>query len=145
MSAADTMKTYFATSFAFYLKTHYYHWNIEGEDFPQYHKLLEDAYVEVYSALDAAAEFIRTLGQYAPGSFNRFIELSRVQDATTVPPAKDMLQQLLTDNAKVLETIRDAYDSAEAEGEHGLSNFLADRQAAHKKLQWFLMSTLKNS
>jgi len=143
MSAVDAMRTYFATSFAFYLKTHYFHWNIEGENFPQYHKLLEEIYTDVYGAVDPAAEFIRTLGQYAPGSLNRFIELSRVQDTTSVPAARDMMQQLLADNSKVLETIRDAYDAAESEGEHGLSNFLADRQAAHKKWQWFLQSTIK--
>ena len=143
MTAVDSLKTYFATSFAFYLKAHYYHWNIEGENFPQYHSLLETIYSDVYGSIDATAEFIRTLGQYAPGSFDRFEELSRVKGSNTIPPARDMLTQLASDNKTVITCIEDAYEAAEAEGEHGLSNFLAERQTAHKKWQWFLESTLR--
>ena len=31
----ERMKVVLADSFAFYLKAHYYHWNVEGINFPQ--------------------------------------------------------------------------------------------------------------
>ena len=34
------MKVALATAFTYQLKAHYYHWNVEGPDFPQYHELL---------------------------------------------------------------------------------------------------------
>jgi starvation-inducible DNA-binding protein len=30
---ADLLKTYLASTFAYYLKAHYFHWNVEGPDF----------------------------------------------------------------------------------------------------------------
>ena len=36
----QALKIAFATEYAFYLKAHYFHWNVEGADFYQYHKFL---------------------------------------------------------------------------------------------------------
>ena len=34
------MKIAFATEFSFYLKAHFYHWNVEGPDFQEYMAVL---------------------------------------------------------------------------------------------------------
>lgn len=141
---AQLMKRVLANSFAFYLKAHNYHWNVEGPDFKEYHDLFSGIYEEVYDSVDTAAEFIRTLGSYAPGSFSRFSQLSNIEDETKIPTARVMIERLLSDNEIVLASIKETYDAAEAAGEHGLSNFLAERQAAHKKHAWMLNATLKN-
>jgi len=141
---AQLMKRVLANSFAFYLKAHNYHWNVEGPDFKEYHDLFGGIYEEVYGSVDTAAEFIRTLGSYAPGSFSRFSQLSNIEDETKIPTARVMIERLLSDNEIVLASIKETYDAAEAAGEHGLSNFLAERQAAHKKHAWMLNATLKN-
>ena len=33
----EQMKVALASTFAFYLKAHNFHWNVEGPNFPQYH------------------------------------------------------------------------------------------------------------
>lgn len=138
------LKQMFANSFAFYLKAHNYHWNVEGPDFKQYHDLFGGIYEEVYGSLDTAAEYIRTLDSYAPGSFSRFAQLSEIEDETKVPTSRVMFERLLADNETLLASIKKAYDLAEAAGDHGLSNFLAERQAAQKKHAWMIRATLKN-
>lgn len=137
------LKKALANTFAFYLKTHNYHWNVTGPDFPQYHKFLEGIYEEVYGSVDQFGEEIRALGDYAPGSFARFAELSDIQDETMVPPAMGMLERLSADNQVVLASIEKAYELAEREHKHGLSNFLAEREDAHSKHAWMLASTIK--
>ena len=54
-----------------------------------------------------------------------------------------MLAELLHDSEKIAKFMKIVFDLAEAHGEHGLSNFIADRQDAHKKHAWMLRSTLK--
>ena len=139
----QALKVNFATHFAFYLKTHYYHWNITGPDFFEYHKLLEGIYEEVYGVVDQIAEEIRALDAYAPGSFKRYAELSVVTPDDTVPPAMIMINNLLADIALVQNSNKNVYDLAEQNGFHNLSNLMADRQDAFSKHAWFLKATLK--
>ena len=42
-----TSKVAFASEYAFLLKSQFFHWNIEGSNFPQYHELLDKIYNEV--------------------------------------------------------------------------------------------------
>lgn len=139
----DKMKVVLADSFAFYLKTHQFHWNVEGPDFFQYHEFLGELYSEVYGSIDKIAEEIRALGDYAPGSFSRFKELSSIADSTGAPSAGEMMTTLASDNQIVLASLRDAYEHAEEYDEIGLSNFIQDRYDAHKKHAWMLTSLLK--
>jgi len=46
----------FASEFSFYMKTHAFHWNVEGRDFYEYHILFETIYQEVLDHIDDFAE-----------------------------------------------------------------------------------------
>lgn len=141
---AKAMKIAFSTEFSFYLKAHFYHWNVEGENFTQYHDLFGKIYEEVYGSIDDFAENIRKLGSYTPGSYTRLSMLSQIEDELTVPPAHDMLKDLLQDSEKCVKIFKMVYDLSEREGEVGLSDFLANRIDSHKKHSWMLRSTLKS-
>ena len=132
-----------ADSYAFYLKAHYFHWNIEGVNFPQYHSFLKSLYEEVFAAVDTIAEGIRTLDIYVPGSFTRFKELSSIQDETTIPCAISMITKLKDDNEKVLDTLTKAYELAEEAKKYGISNLIQDRIETHEKHGWMLRSIIK--
>lgn len=139
----QALKMAFASEYAFALKAQNFHWNVEGPAFPQLHMLFENIYTEVYGSIDAFAENIRKVGAYTPASFSRFSVLTQIEDETQVIPPKLMLQELLADSDKMVEMFRIVFMAAEELGEHGLSNFLADRQDAHAKHSWMLRSTLK--
>lgn len=142
-SLHKALKIAFASEYAFYLKAHYFHWNVEGPDFPQLHDLFGKIYEEVYGSIDTFAEEIRATGTYTPGSFTRFSILSQINDETEILPAQSMLIELLADSEKMKEMFHIVFLAAEELGMHGLSNFLADRQDAHAKHSWMLRSTLK--
>ena len=138
------MKKALANEFAFYLKTHGFHWNVEGQDFPQLHELFGKIYNDTYDSLDTFAEHIRVLDAYAPASFTRFIELSDLEDEIKILTAGMMLDKLLSDTAIVINSLETAYELAEASHAHGLSNFLAERIDSHAKWAWQLRATLKD-
>ena len=139
----QAMKKSLADTFAFYLKAQGFHWNVEGPNFPQYHELFDTIYNEVYGSIDRFAEEIRSLDAYAPASFARFSELTSLEDEIQILNAQGMLAKLLADNDIVLSSLEQAYELAEVAHNHGLSNFLAERQDAHKKHAWQLKATLK--
>ena len=140
---AEDMKRLLATTFSFYLKAHNYHWNVEGQNFLDLHEFFKSIYEQTHGDVDAIAEEIRALGEYAPGSYTRFRELSSVFDETSIPAAMDMVNKLATDNQTLMNTQKTAYASAEAAGQIGLSNFLQDLQDKHKKMQWMLTAITK--
>lgn len=138
-----SLKVSLATVFTFYLKVHFFHWNVEGEDFYQYHKLFEKIYEDVYDSVDPMAEEVRALNKYVPGSLSRYGELSKVEDETKVPTGAKMVERLLADNDTVIKCLLDTCDKAQEQNQQGLMNFLADRIDKHKKWSWFLRSTQK--
>ena len=137
------LKTAFASEYAFFLKAQNFHWNVEGPLFMQLHELFGKIYEEVYGSIDTFAEELRALGTYTPASLQKFSMLSTVNDEDAVPEWSQMLQELLADSDKMAEIFKITFDMAENNGDHGLSNFLADRQDAHKKHSWMLRSSLK--
>jgi starvation-inducible DNA-binding protein len=140
---SKALKIAFASEFSFYLKAHYFHWNVEGADFSQYHKLFGKVYEEVQEAIDDFAEHIRKIGGYTPGSFERFSMLTRIEDETEIPNHLEMTQILLDDSDKMANIFKLVFAIAEREGEHGLADFLAGRQDAHRKHSWMLRASLK--
>ena len=139
----ETMKVTFASEYSYFVKAQFFHWNVEGSNFPQYHELFGKIYEEVYGNIDAFAENLRKLGTYAPGSFDRLSMLSRIDDETQIMPAERMLAELLADSEKMCEMFKVVFMLSEQANEYGLSDFIAGRQDAHRKHAWMLKSTLK--
>jgi starvation-inducible DNA-binding protein len=137
----DKLKVVLANTFTMYMKTHGYHWNVIGSDFPQYHDFFGDLYAEVHVAVDNIAEQLRSINSFAPGSLQRMKELSELEEDDLVPNAAKMVVNLIAANDKVLSSLIECYEMAEEAKEYGLSNFLQDRITAHKKHGWMLKAT----
>jgi starvation-inducible DNA-binding protein len=139
----ENMKVVLASVFSLYLKTHYFHWNVEGPNFPQYHSFLNDLYEEIYGSIDTIAEEIRTLGAYAPGSFVRYKDMTIIEDEVNIPQALGMITKLHDDNLKIIKLLKETQKMAEEENAVGLANFLQDRIDRHYKHDWMLRSIIK--
>jgi starvation-inducible DNA-binding protein len=140
---ADSLKTLLATNFAYYIKAHGFHWNVEGPDFGELHDFFQNIYEDAYSAIDPTAEYIRYLGEYAPASFERFSELTEISGQIKIPRARLMLEELKVNNDQMLDLLTRCFDEANANNEQGIANFIAERLSAHGKYRWQLTSYLK--
>lgn len=139
----EAMKRVLADTFAFRLKAQYYHWNIEGPDFMQYHDLFSDLYTAADANVDTIAEHIRALDAYVPGSFGRYLELTSIQDENTIPIAIEMISRISEDNKKLHMGLMTAHKLADDLGQRGVVNFLEGLLDANEKTQWMLKSILK--
>ena len=137
------LKTAFASEYAFALKAQNFHWNVEGPLFVQLHELFERIYTEVYGSIDTFAEQLRALDVYTPASLAKFSMLTKVEDENSVPEFHGMLSELLEDSERMANIFKMVFSMSEAAGDHGLSDFLAGRQDAHKKHSWMLRASLK--
>lgn len=140
----DNLKVLLATSHSIYLKAANFHWNVEGEDFPQYHELLGEFYSDVYDSIDPIAEYIRALSAYTPGSLSRFMELTMVKDQVIVPSASEMFTELLSDLTTTITYLNDTFDVATTERQQGIANFLAEKIDLYQKYSWKFRSILKD-
>ncbi|WP_353485193.1 DNA starvation/stationary phase protection protein [Haliscomenobacter sp.] len=133
------------TEFAYYVKVHGFHWNVESPDFYQYHKFLQKIYEDAYSAIDPTAEYIRSLGEYAPGSLERFLELSVISAQTKIPRARLMLEELLANSGQMVELLDQCFAEATQENKQDVANFIAERLSQTNKFAWQLRSSLKEN
>ena len=142
---ADSLKTLLATEFAYYLKAHAFHWNVEGSDFYQYHTFFQAIYEDAYSAVDPTAEYIRALGEYTPGSMERFLELSIIPGQTKIPRARLMIEELLANSGQMIELLNQCFAEATQENKQDIANFIAERLSQTNKFAWQLRSSLKDN
>jgi starvation-inducible DNA-binding protein len=127
-----------ADTYAVYLKTHGYHWNVRGPYFASLHALFMTQYTEMWTAIDLVAERIRALGQYAPQGYTAFAELSGVKDGDPKKDAEAMLKELVADHATLVATAKAARDGAD----DVTASLIDARVEAHEKHAWMLRASL---
>ena len=143
---ADSLKTLLATEYAFSIKAQLFHWNVEGPDFAQLHEFFGNLYEEVYNnSIDKTAEYIRAMDDYAPGSFERFGELSIIQGQTKIPRARLMIEELLANSEQMVDLLNQCFAAATEENKQDVANFIAERLSQTNKFAWQLRSSLKEA
>ncbi len=141
-SIAEGLSRLLADSYTLYLKTHNYHWNVEGPMFNTLHQMFEGQYTELAAAVDEIAERIRALGVKAPGSYTEFAKLASVEEAKGGESAEDMIRELVLGQEAVVRTARAAFPAADRANDEPTADLLTQRMQIHEKNAWMLRSML---
>jgi starvation-inducible DNA-binding protein len=141
-SVAAGVSKLLADTYAVYLKTHGYHWNVRGPNFASLHALFMEQYTEMWNAIDDVAERIRALGALAPQGYRSFANLSGVQDGDPERSAEEMLAELVKDHESLIATARAALPAAQQAGDEVTVSLISDRLTAHEKHAWMLRASL---
>jgi starvation-inducible DNA-binding protein len=132
-----------ADTYVVYLKTHNFHWNVEGPMFQTLHQMFMEQYTETWNAIDVVAERIRSLGHYAPGTYKEYLGLARVKETPGVPKAEQMVKLLIEGQEAVVRTAREVLPVAERADDQPTLDLLTQRMQVHEKNAWMLRSLLK--
>jgi starvation-inducible DNA-binding protein len=139
-----SLKILLGNTFVMYFKSHSYHWNVEGKNFSQYHDFFGDIYEELHGAVDATAEEIRALDQYAPISLEQLYSFKTIQEDSLKPSTPlEMFNNLLNANNQVIDSLNKLFAVANATNNQGLADFAAARLDTHAKHGWMLRSFIK--
>ena len=134
-----------ADSFVLYLKTHNYHWNVTGPMFQTLHIMFMDQYTELWNALDAIAERIRSLGSQAPGSFSEFSKLSSMKEGDGSLDADGMIRDIIAGQDAVARSCRAAMALADKADDQPTVDIMVQRLQIHEKNAWMLRSLIDDS
>ena len=132
-----------ADTYSLYLQTHNFHWNVEGPMFNTLHLMFETQYSELWLAVDAVAERIRSLGFPAPGTYSELTKLTSIEEVVGVPAAMDMVSYLVKGHEAVTRTARTAFQAADKAGDESTADLMTQRLQIHEKTAWMLRSLLK--
>ncbi|WP_158770400.1 Dps family protein [Paraglaciecola sp. L1A13] len=139
---AKALSSVLADTYVLYLKTHNFHWNVEGPNFRPLHLMFEEQYQDLWASLDVIAERIRALGAYAPGTYAKFAALATIKENQDIPKANGMLSELAKDNESIIATLVEAIQVAQNAGDEPSAGLLIDRQTVHEKAAWMMRSML---
>jgi len=123
-------------TYTLYLKTHNFHWNVEGPMFNTLHLMFEQQYIEIWAAVDEIAERIRTLGVYVPANFAKYNEYN------PEPKDNEMIKRLVEGQETVIKTAREVFKIADAASDQSTVDLLTRRMEIHEKNAWMLRSLL---
>ncbi len=141
-TVAEGLSKLLADSYAVYLKTHGYHWNVRGPNFSQLHTLFMAQYTEMWTAIDEIAERIRALGELAPQGYGAFGNLSAIKDGDPAKNAEAMLKDLIESHEVLIATLYANLPAAQEAGDEVSASLISDRLTAHEKHVWMLRSSL---
>jgi starvation-inducible DNA-binding protein len=142
-SIADGLSHLLADTYALYLKTHNYHWNVTGPMFQTLHLMFEQQYNELWLAVDLIAERIRALGHIAPGTYKAFAKLSSISEEEAVPAATEMIRHLVKGHEQVATTARKLFPVLDEANDQATADLLTQRLEVHEKTAWMLRSLLE--
>lgn len=132
-----------ADNYVLGLKSHGFHWNVEGPLFPQLHELFGKQYEALVDAADDAAERLRALDVVAPGSFAQFVRLTNISEETKAPSAQGMVAQLLADYETLAGDIQKGIDAADDADDSDTEDLLTGQLHEANKTAWMLRVMLR--
>lgn len=138
----DALKKVLADSYALYLKTQNYHWNVEGPQFKALHELFELQYTDLATAIDEIAELIRSLGEKAPGTMQSYGSTTIIKDGNENADAATMVKELADDQKLISQRLTETREAAENAGDEVVVDMMVQRLAVHRKNKWMLESSL---
>jgi starvation-inducible DNA-binding protein len=136
---------FLADEFILYTKTRNAHWNVEGADFHEKHKFFEAQYEQLDDIMDAVAERIRALGNYAPATLRACLELTHLTEQSREKnDGAGFVKDLLDDHESIISRLRENINQvANTLNDAGTSDFITGLMETHEKMAWMLRVQLK--
>lgn len=141
-AVAEGVAKALADTYALYIKTQGFHWNVVGPLFYGLHKLTEAQYEELAGAIDVIAERIRALGHPAPAGFGQFAKLTQIKDADGTQSGEIMINALIADHETLSRSFRDVIEMADGVGDVATADLLTSRLHVHEKAVWMLRALM---
>ncbi len=127
-----------------YVKLHNYHWNVEGRQFFEIHKVTEEYYNYIAELYDAVAERVLQLGAKPPVTVKEYLELAQLsEEKANRFGSKEIIEGLYNDFTYLLNSYRSILTAAEENGDVVTADMASDTIGWLEKALWMLKATQK--
>ncbi len=147
---AESLQHLLKDTYALFLLTHNYHWNVEGQQFVSLHTLFEQQYTEMFAAIDEIAERIRALDAYAlPDHYAEMLQaVKNLSNPLNKETDKDktadrMIANLIALHESVVKSSQAAKKAAVKAGDDESQDMAIGRIQVHQKSLWMLKAIVK--
>ena len=143
---SEQLNAILATTFALYLKTKNFHWHVSGPHFRDYHLLLDEQGEQIFASTDDIAERVRKIGGTTIRSIGQIAKLQAIEDndESYVSPG-DMLRELVADNKKVVEAMRECHEVCDKYGDVATASILENFIDQAERRVWFMFETSRDA
>lgn len=120
------------------------HWNVVGPNFNAMHKMFEDHYTELNTAIDELAERIRAVGATPLSTMREFLAMSCISEPETYSDIDGTLatSNMLSAYSTLTRRAKDVLEFAEAAKDVATVDLLTRRIVEQDKIVWMLRSIL---
>ena len=133
-----------ANAFLLYANYKKYHWQSYGPLFRDLHLLFDEHAEAVLGTIDELGERVRILGGNPIADPRQFIEQGTVEVAAAGLGMRGMIEEALSNHARVVQGTRQAIYRADEVGDQVTADLLTRIMGIHEKQEWFLRELLES-
>lgn len=124
----DALNADLADAYVLYHQLHKHHWNVEGAEFLEIHRFLQEVYEDVEAAADELAERLQALGGVPHASMTALAENATVEpEEEDVYDIRTSLQNDLEMMGDIIESYRQHIELTEGLGDYATSEMLREQ------------------
>ncbi|MCE3047276.1 Dps family protein [Helicobacter kayseriensis] len=139
MKTIELLKQLQADSIVFFMKTHNYHWNVKGVNFPQIHAATQEIYERFAEIFDDLAERVIQLGGTPYVTLADAIKASKIsEESKTSFSANEVLDGVLKDYEYFAKSFQELSKVAGQEGDGFTVGFADEKTGMLQKAIWVL-------
>ena len=133
-----------ADVFALYLKTKNFHWHMSGNNFRDYHLLLDEQAEQVFAMTDDIAERARKVGGTTIHSISEISRHQRLRDNNdeSVNP-REMLAELCSDNQQLTRSLRSTHQVCDKHYDVATTSMIEIWIDQTERRTWFLAEIVR--
>jgi len=133
-----------ADHMALYIKTKSFHWHVAGPRFRDLHLLFDEQAQQIIGVTDAIAERVRKNDADTLTSLGAVAKTTQVKDEdSTTLEADAMVKQLMKDNQKLVDRLKEVKEASEEAGDNATSGVVDEWTDFAEERVWFLRQSLR--
>ncbi|WP_109435392.1 MULTISPECIES: Dps family protein [Aquimarina] len=134
----DTLNILLADYHIHYQKLRNFHWNITGPHFFELHAKFEEFYEDAKLKIDEIAERILTLRGKPVSNFSVYLDISNINEASTILTDYEMVSTILEDHKLLLKQLKIVTVAAEEAKDDGTLDITGTYIGEIEKTSWML-------
>ena len=132
-----------ANALVMYLNAKRYHWFTYGPLFRDLHLFFDEMAAGAIAEVDPFGERSRMLGGDALSTPEEIASTASVRVADGKPQPREMLEEALANERRIIDEMRDGARLAEEENDYGTNDLFATMVQNHEKNAWFIEEFLR--
>lgn len=134
-----------STTIDFYFAYKYFHWNITGQDFKEFHNMFDDHATIIYGQWDPTAERIRQLDAPVSGNLSEYDSQSVI--GKNRPETKNNIQEILkflvTQHQNHIDLLNQIISTSSEDKDFATADLLTKFLEEHQQMLWFVKSSIE--